>query len=355
VRTLKTVRLMRLIKLLRLQRLLSMFKTYQEFMSTYMSVVAALLGILFLAHVLSCFYYLVGTYDQYLHGGHLVEGWVTRQPGWGHLPSKPSASLGTRYITALVFALTFAGCETDAEKVMGVVSSLAVGVIFGAIAGIMTQIAGMVSDNNKDASLKIKALGDWMRRQHIPSTHQAQVREYFSELWMSQSILSEADIVAQLPPGMHGQICRILYIEFVATAPMFKGLAQTVLDALCKEMEPCMACKDQIIMHEGDAGEEMYFITDGEVEVTRLDRATSTPHRLGFLSKGAFFGEAAVVSGAATGCEVRLRTITAITLCQLCYLTREAVQRLQHQFKELHVRLLRWASPGRMGRLHSSQ
>ena len=59
----------------------------------------------------------------------------------------------------------------------------------------------------------------------------------------------------------------------------------------------------------------------GELEVFR--GVGDEPRvRLGFLTPGAFFGEAAIFAG---GAEVRTRTVVAVTDSDLCFLTREEI------------------------------
>ena len=43
--------------------------------------------------------------------------------------------------------------------------------------------------------------------------------------------------------------------------------------------------------------------------------------RLGFLAEGAFFGETGVLVDG-TGSETRIRTVRAVTECELCFLER---------------------------------
>ena len=67
--------------------------------------------------------------------------------------------------------------------------------------------------------------------------------------------------------------------------------------------------------------------------------------QLGFLSSGAFFGEAAVVrdphDGSAT---LRTRTVRAVTDTELCYLRKEDVHELYDIYPELDARMKRFAA-----------
>ena len=67
--------------------------------------------------------------------------------------------------------------------------------------------------------------------------------------------------------------------------------------------------------------------------------------RLGFLSEGAFFGEAAVLADE-SGRELRRRTLQAVTDSELCYINREDVIALRGEYPELDARLKRFVNVG---------
>lgn len=85
------------------------------------------------------------------------------------------------------------------------------------------------------------------------------------------------------------------------------------------------------------------MLMSGELEVFR--GVGDEPRvRLGFLTPGAFFGEAAIFAG---GAEVRTRTVVAVTDSDLCFLTREEIQDLTGQYPELEARLNRFTTIGK--------
>ncbi len=67
--------------------------------------------------------------------------------------------------------------------------------------------------------------------------------------------------------------------------------------------------------------------------------------RLGFLSDGAFFGEAAVLADE-SGRELRRRTLKAVTDSELCYITRDDIMALRREYPELDARLKRFVNVG---------
>ncbi|NCY02016.1 MAG: cyclic nucleotide-binding domain-containing protein, partial [Planctomycetia bacterium] len=80
---------------------------------------------------------------------------------------------------------------------------------------------------------------------------------------------------------------------------------------------------------EGDVGDEMYFLTKGQVEALRGD----PPRRLTVLREGSFFGELAILSDAP-----RAATIRALTDVEVYSLRRDAVL----QIARLHAEFNRY-------------
>ena len=96
-----------------------------------------------------------------------------------------------------------------------------------------------------------------------------------------------------------------------------------------------------------------YILMSGEVEVSekRLTGVPTAPVEvilLGFLADGSFFGEAPVLGRTQTHLELRMRTVTAVQNCELCFLTREDIHGLYDVYPELKARMARFASTGRV-------
>ena len=127
-----------------------------------------------------------------------------------------------------------------------------------------------------------------------------------------------------------------LYATHLAQVPLFRGLGNSVVHTLCDIVEPMLAVRSQVIYSEGSVGKEMYILISGELEVT------CNKVRLGFLSDGAFFGETPLLE-TASAAERRLRTVTAMTACKLCFITQDAIHKILPRYPELALRLKRCA------------
>lgn len=86
--------------------------------------------------------------------------------------------------------------------------------------------------------------------------------------------------------------------EMVAGVPLFGNLDARALAEIVRMLRARRLHAGSVVFRQGDPGEQMFFIADGEVEV-----GTAEPVRLGV---GDFFGELALITG-----EPRSATVTA--------------------------------------------
>ena len=57
--------------------------------------------------------------------------------------------------------------------------------------------------------------------------------------------------------------------EFLRRLPLFAELAEADLDRLYKMAKPTPIKRGEVLIQEGDVGESLYVILDGEFEVTK--------------------------------------------------------------------------------------
>jgi hypothetical protein len=93
------------------------------------------------------------------------------------------------------------------------------------------------------------------------------------------------DVVERdIPPSMRNQIKHFLYAKTIKNIPIFKGLSDEVISALCCQVVPMYSLAGETIVEEGKPGSELYMLMQGEMEVLQKDNA-GVPRRLGFLSE----------------------------------------------------------------------
>jgi putative ABC transport system ATP-binding protein len=86
----------------------------------------------------------------------------------------------------------------------------------------------------------------------------------------------------------------LMICEFLRTAELFQHLTPTELTNTAEKMKRRHYAKNDIIVREGEAGEEFFLIGRGSVDV--LKRENGEERRLATLGVGNFFGERALIA-----------------------------------------------------------
>ena len=144
---------------------------------------------------------------------------------------------------------------------------------------------------------------------------------------------AEVHVISEMPSKGPGKIDRELLRMRAITAalieqvPFFKRATSAFLRDVIPRLDAREVEPGEVVVHEGDVGDEMYFLTKGQVEVLRGDPA----QRLTVLREGAFFGELAILRDAP-----RAATIRALTDVEVYALRRDGVLQLAQVHPEFN-------------------
>ena len=93
--------------------------------------------------------------------------------------------------------------------------------------------------------------------------------------------------------------------ELVAKVPFFHNIGASLIAEVARLLRPRDYPEGAVVMRRGQAGDCMYFIADGEVEIQLSSQGV-------YLGSGQFFGEVALLTGAP-----RNATVVATQPCTL--------------------------------------
>ena len=136
---------------------------------------------------------------------------------------------------------------------------------------------------------------------------------------------AEVHLISEMPYKGPGKIDRELLRMRAITAalieqvPFFKNASGDFLRDVIPRLDAREFAPGDVVVHEGDVGDEMYFLTKGQVEVVQ----GRPQQRLAVVREGAFFGELAILTDAP-----RAATIRALTDVEVYALRRDAVLQL---------------------------
>ncbi len=122
--------------------------------------------------------------------------------------------------------------------------------------------------------------------------------------------------------------------ETLASTPLFSGMSQEALEALVAELQLVQLVHGEALFHEGDPGDALYVIVEGEVSV----QAEGPPRvEMARLGPGAFLGEVALMTD-----QPRSATVTAIGDAELLRIDRATLSRVLAEHGDILTAVLRF-------------
>lgn len=125
--------------------------------------------------------------------------------------------------------------------------------------------------------------------------------------------------------------------KFLRTSSPFADLPAASIEALAAKLRPARFAAGDVLIHEGERGDDAFLLQSGEVEVFRAER------RLATLGPGSFVGEVSALTGAERTATVRARTeVTAFRLAAedvrpIVRKHQDLVARLEGTMQSRHV------------------
>jgi CRP-like cAMP-binding protein len=122
--------------------------------------------------------------------------------------------------------------------------------------------------------------------------------------------------------------------EALAATPLFAGLSQEALGALVEELQLVTLAADEVLFYEGDPGDALYVIVEGEVSVSAEGPPRVEMARMG---PGSFIGEVALMTD-----QPRSATVAATVDAELLRIDRTTLSRVLAEHGEVLSAVLRF-------------
>lgn len=140
--------------------------------------------------------------------------------------------------------------------------------------------------------------------------------------------LEEVPLLAEAKP--YSESAR----KALAATPLFASLSPAALESLIEHLALVDLVEGDVLFHEGDPGDSLYVVVEGEVAVVSEGPPRIEVSRLG---PGAFFGEVALVTE-----QPRSATIEATTVTQLLAIDRDVIATLVAEHADVLPVILRF-------------
>lgn len=328
------VMFLRLFRLLRLVRLFVIFQRFDQMgiiSSGYLRILKFVSVVTLLIHWVSCIWFLTAVIGQFP-----PDCWVVRAGIVNEI--QPIKYLRSVYWTITTMTTVGYGDITPARSVEYI---LTMGVmLLGAslYAFIIGQIASLFSnlDSVKTGYLnRIESVTQYLRHRNVPKELKLRVKNYYDYMWERRRGFHEEVFLKDLPAPLRLDIMYHLTHELLDKVPLFKYASSPLKNLLLMALKLRTYGPEDYIVQQGESGNEIYFISQGELEILSDEGKNSC----GMLHEGDYFGHMSLIFK-----ERRTAAVKAKSYCEIFVLTGNDFNHIKEEHAEFKEVLKKMAS-----------
>ena len=137
------------------------------------------------------------------------------------------------------------------------------------------------------------------------------MRDYYAYLWETRKSISTVSITEELPHTLSMEILLFMNQKILQKVSLFKSANEIFIREIVRLLQPMVFLPDDYIIRQGELGDCMYFLSEGDVEVLVGNAKVAQ------LGAGSPFGETALIKE-----ENRNASIRALTYCDVYKLSK---------------------------------
>jgi voltage-gated potassium channel len=253
----------------------------------------------------------------------------------------------SKYVTSLYWAMMTAttvgygdiSITNTSEQMYAVVimilSNLMGAIIFGNVA---TLIQSLNASENRHAN-RIEMVEELIETHGISEELADRMRETIEYQWDLTRCFDMDQALELLPQSLRVDVLMYVHKQLIMKVPFFQDCDDAFIKTVVYRLRSELVLTKDVIFHEGDAADEMYFLRRGNVNVLapRSTRVVAT------LNEGGFFGEIGILVDNGR----RTNTVVACSKCEYYTLQKTDLDWVLDRFPE-YRELLRAAALKRL-------
>jgi len=322
---LSSVLLLRLLKLLRVFKIFVIFRRWEALSwinPGHLKIIKIVAIIMLLVHWIACAWFVSA-----LIAGFPTNSWVVRA-------DLRFAEPINQYVRSLYWTITTMttvgyGDITPIRNAEYLVAALVMLMGASLYAFLIGSVASLLSSLNAAKSThreRMRAVTQYLHNRRIPSELNSRVRNYYEYLWARYQGIKEGALLEDLPSSLRLEIMGHLAGDVLVTVPLFKYSSRPLMDRLLMSLELQTYPPDCLVVRENQTGNEIFFITQGMVEIVSDDGRSH-----GILESGDYFGHMSLVLR-----EKRTASIRTRDYCDMLILTKAKLERIREEYPEFN-------------------
>lgn len=256
--------------------------------------------------------------------------------------SQPGADYSTNYIRALYWTMTTITTigygditpKTNPQMLYTLLVQLMGAGMYGYIIGNLASLMANSDLARTQFRAKMEKIQTFMQYRDVPQDLQDSIRTYYEYLWNNRRGFDETAVLKDLPSSLKLQVALHLNKDIIEKVPMFNGAPEDLIRQIVLNLKPALFTPGDFIFRKGEMGDQMYFISRGNVEIVAEDGVTV----YATLSDGAFFGEIALLFSSE-----RTASVRAKDYCDLYTLDKYTFDNVLAKFPEVALQVQQMA------------
>ena len=319
MRSLKLARMLRLVRLLKLVKLGNFIEKLDDDFPTLMQSGRLMMQVTFVAHFLACIWYYAseaGSETCHRSFPSSVSGRQYKLCNWATLEEyEGNDSVGKLYLAALYWAFTsmttvgygdiVAG--SDDEMMVSILGMLIGVTVFAYVVGSMSIVVSQMNSREKGIKKKLDGLKVFLNEKNISPGLQRRLKLYYDHYLKKLYTHHEESLLNIMPDRLRRKCLYQTNGRKLAALPFFEGWQEAYL-AHCSFFVKKQYYKEkEMIYSTGDAGEDMFIILRGSVEIVGDGGRIHLT-----LGEGSTFGETALIASMQRTTSARAKQHTSI-------------------------------------------
>jgi voltage-gated potassium channel len=202
--------------------------------------------------------------------------------------------------------------------------------MYGMIIGNIANLIANIDVAKAQYRNKLDKINAFLNYRSIPHGLQRKINDYYNYLWESRRGYDEAAVIEDLPFALKTSVALQINREIIEKVPLFQTAGEDLIREIVLNLKPVVFTPGDTIVTAGEVGFQMYFISQGSVDVLSADEHTV----YATLTAGQFFGEIALLLSMP-----RTATIRAREYCDLYRLDKENFDRVIQRYPDFAERI----------------
>eukprot|EP01025_Chloroclados_australasicus_P017726 TRINITY_DN1906_c1_g1_i1.p1 TRINITY_DN1906_c1_g1~~TRINITY_DN1906_c1_g1_i1.p1 ORF type:complete len:782 (-),score=97.32 TRINITY_DN1906_c1_g1_i1:2891-5236(-) len=261
------------------------------------------------ANIFGCIWFAAAVYN---HGAE--DTWVSER-------GIADASKGTQWLTSIYWAVVTAttigygdiSATNDVEELVAVVLMILSVICFAIIITIATDLfqsserATLRAERFRQKMVQVRA---WIRDYHLPKQLAQEISNFYGVEWLYNKDLDDSTMFDELPELLAGKVAVHMTTDFLPHLEIFEELEENQWKNIAMRMTPMTLLPGSDIFREPSLADAIYFIQEGEVQVSRCWQ------HVDYLIAPDFFAENHILDGKSTE-KIRMMSLICNSECRI--------------------------------------